>query len=283
MKTQNVLAAMSTLSLLFFAAEAGAHNSGKDRMGSNSLSDEPRAENAPPMVKAPPSGQPEGNMSTYDPSGNGMVKRDRFDRYSNDELDADATPVRSRSAHPRHDWTSDSPGVSSTEEHYFAFYGEDIPALRGLQLETALNRLHHINRAEIDMAKMAETQAKSADVLNLAHQIRADHEALENKVVSLANRRNISLKGFQLATYERAVRDRLSKLGGTEFETAFLRVNERGHEEAARALRMVRNDLNDTEARNLINEALPRMMAHMLTPAQQNRARARAEEGDIGE
>ncbi len=285
MKTQTWIPLAAGLFLMAASAGADTHK-WKDRIGSNSLSDEPRAANAPGMVTVPPAGVPADSYSVDDSSGNGMAKRDRFDVYSDDER-----PARrhARGDHMmKHGWATDEETVSTRSaapnDHYFAYYGEDIPALRGLQLETALNRLHHINMKEIDLAKMAESKAKSADVLNLAHRIRADHEALEVRVKALANRRNIGLEGFQLATFEKAVRDRLSKLNdGSDFEAAFLRVNERGHEEAARSLRMVRNGLSDSETRNLINEALPQMAAHMTMPSDQNKARARANEGDLGE
>jgi hypothetical protein len=91
----------------------------------------------------------------------------------------------------------------------------------------------------------------------------------------------LRLESYQLATYEKAVRDRLNKLKGTEFETSFLRVNEQNQVESSRSLRLVRNDLTDTEVRGLINETLPRMTAERILPS--DKARARAEEGDLGE
>ena len=284
MKTKQLLTLTTTLSLVFFATEAGAQNNKwKDRVGSNSFSGQPRSADSPDIVKVPPTGMPSSAMSTVDTSGNGMAKREHFDIYSKDSA---FHPSRHARGEMRHDWTDEDRLVyraASPNEHYFAFYGEDLPALRGLQLETALNRLHHINRKEVEMAKMAETRGKSADFLNLAHEIRADHEMLEKKVVALARRRSIPLEGFQLATFEKAVRSRLGKLSGSDFETAFLRVNERGHSEAARSLRMVRNDLTDTEVRGLINESLPRMAAHMSMPSGTNKSRASFEGGDFGE
>ncbi|MGZ3669808.1 MAG: DUF4142 domain-containing protein [Bdellovibrionota bacterium] len=274
---KQLLTLTATLSVAFFAADASALNKLKDRIGSNSFSDEPRGADSPGMIMVPPTGYPGNAMSTSDSGGNGMAKLEHFDAY---------TPEYAHKMHHARNWENEDRVVyhsAAPSEHYFAVYGEDIPALRGLQLETALNRLHHINRSEIALAKMAETQGKSEDFLNLAHEIRADHELLERKVLAVAQRRNITLESFQLATYEKAVRDRLAKLKGMEFETAFLRVNERGHEEAARSLRMVRNDLTDTEVRGLINESIPRMMAHMSLSNDVNRARARAEEGDLGE
>jgi predicted outer membrane protein len=243
----------------------------------NSLSHTKRGANSPAVVEVPPAGMPDSGVSVTDESGNGMAKKSRFDEYSD----------ANRRAHhgARHEWVTDDTVTfhsAAPEQPYFAFYGEDIPALRGLQLETALDRVHHVNQKEIDLAKLAESRAKSENVLNLAHRIRADHEMLDRKVIALADRRGITLERFQLSTWEKAVRDRLGKLSGLEFEHAFLRVDEREHEESTRMLRMVRNDLSDTETRNLINETIPKMTAHMNMPPE-NKARARVEEGEIGE
>jgi predicted outer membrane protein len=299
MKTNHLLALAATLSLAGFAADAGAHDkTWRDQLGSNSLSDTPRAENSPGVVTTPPNGGvTNGAMSTEDSGGNAMAKRDHFDTFSGESASGnmnDTNMRRSRHAEAQRDWSNresndedrvvyHSASAPPSDEH-FANYGEDLPALRGIQLEMALNRLHHINQKEIEMAKLAETKAKSANVLNLAHRIRADHEALEAKVKAIADKRNISLKSYQPATYEVALRDRLESLPeGREFETAFLRVNERGHDEAARDLRMVRNNLRDSEVRDLINQALPQMAAHTHLPNQSPKARASSEGGDLGE
>ena len=282
MNTKQLLTLSTTVSLALLANLASAHDATwKDRVGSNSLSSAPRGADSPDMVKIPPTGYPDTSMSTVDTGGNGMARRDRFDIYGNGDEREYRTTTR-RHSQVKREWRGeDTAYVAPVNEHYYAVYGEDIPALRGLQLETALNRLHHINREDIELAKMAETRGKSPEFLNLAHEIRADHELMEKKVVALAKRRGITLKAYQLATYEKAVRDRLNKLNGSEFETSFLRVNEQNSFEGARSLRLVRNDINDTEVRGLINESLPRMTAHRMLPS--DKARARAEEGDLGE
>jgi predicted outer membrane protein len=285
MNTKQILTVTTTLSLAFLSGYASAHDATwKDRVGSNSLSSAPRGADSPDMVKTPPTGYPDTSMSTVDTGGNGMARRDRFDIYgkgNGEEIEFKSMPRHTH--HAKRDWKGEDTTTfaAPVTEHYYAVYGEDIPALRGLQLETAINRLHHINREEIELSKMAETRGKSPEFLNLAHQIRADHELLEKKVNALAKRRGLRLESYQLATYEKAVRDRLNKLKGTEFETSFLRVNEQNQVESSRSLRLVRNDLTDTEVRGLINETLPRMTAERILPS--DKARARAEEGDLGE
>ena len=116
----------------------------------------------------------------------------------------------------------------------------------------------------------------------MAHRIRADHEALEKNVESVASDRNIKLEPFRLAEPEQVVLSRLKSLQGNDFEIAYLRVTDRGHAEAEHMLRVVRSDVSDTQARELINETIPVLNAH-VDMERVNRARAHAEEEDLGD
>ena len=226
----------------------------------------------------------------FDGAGNDILDREHFDIYSGE---SSGPPKRHAHAEEsREDWVSDEMASRSAApraaarygrgETIFAFYG-DIPTLKGLQLEVSLNRLHHIHQKEIDLAGLAATRAKSAEVLELARRIKADHEALDARVKALAVRRGCKLERFQLATYEKTVRTRLAKLKGEEFEAAFLRVNDRGAEESASVMRMVRSDVGDPEARDLISEAIPKIMALRAVSKEKSRAKARAEDGQLGQ
>ncbi len=251
-----VIFAIASLPLLWMANYASAGNQ----------TQEGRSPGSPPVVVSPPNGYP-GSMSTMGGNGLTFSKQPKHMDHARATHLKDATVFRS--------------AAPESESVDFVYYGED-PALRGLQLAVALNRLHHFNRMEIELAKQAESRAKSPKVLNLAHQMRADHELMEKKVLALAKRRDIHLDGFQLATYERTVKNRMGKLNSPEFETAFLRVIERTHDETANELLLVRNGLNDTEVLALINEELPLMAAHMSLPEQVDKRRAGFEEENLG-
>lgn len=263
--------------------------------GSNSLSDKPRHQSSPNGVVQPFTAHPSEAMSTID-SRPGYLSRAIHDNESsfgqlsqggdidvdNDIWREDRTVYRS-SAPRRHDEMDgrmDSVSASPRHSHFTA-YGDDLAALRGLQLELALNHLHHLNQSQIGLAKMAETRATTPAVLNLAHQIRADHEKMEKKVEELADRRDVRLESFQLSTYEQVVQNRLESLDGEEFETAFLRVIDRSHDMQAADLEMIRDDVNDQELSALVGEALPSMHAHQR--GTDVNVRASTEEGDIGE
>jgi len=195
-----------------------------------------------------------------------------------------------RSRQSRSEWREDRTGYrsgapvdySDENQAYGGFaYGDDLDSLKGLQLELALNKMHHMNQAEIALAKMAENKAKTASVLNLAHQIRADHEKMERKVVTIADDRNVDLERFRLSTHEEVVNKRLKSLNAPEFETAFLRVIERNHDMTAADLRLIRDDLNDRQITQLIDESLPMMNSHKEGSLQNGRAML--EDGELGE
>jgi predicted outer membrane protein len=226
-------------------------------------------------------------MSIVDSGGNGMMKREHFDIYGARERARQA--MRERMQAPRHGMVERERIIvraAAPERTRFAFFGEDIVALRGLQLENALNRLHHVNQSEIAMAKMAETKATNPQVLNYAHRVRNEHQLLDLKTRALAARRGITLANYQPATYEKALARRLNQIKrGPMFEAAFLRVMNRGNDQMVEELTMVRDDLPDSSAaRPLYDQALPIVTAHRdAVPSVQDRIRARLEEGDIGE
>jgi predicted outer membrane protein len=271
--------ATAALCLSLTAAAGGKHS--KSTSWSNSLSDEPRSADAPPPVVEDNIADPwDTAMYTVDTtpgvlSAAGQRKeRAQISRNQREGFEEDRTVYRSGApAHTKHTGASNLPNAY----HGFA-YGDDIAVLKGLQLELALNQMHHMNQSEIGLAKMAESKAKTPSVLNLAHQIRADHEKMEKKVEELADARNVRLERYELNTYEKVVRNRLNRLSAPDFETAFLRVVDRNHDIAAANLRMIRDDLNDEQVTQVIDDALPVMYSHKENSAFDSRARIEDEE-----
>lgn len=257
--------------------------------GSNSFSGEPRHASSPMAVVEPFTGFPESSMSTIDDRPGYLSKaltgNYRGGKLATGDIDVDndvwaEDRTVNRSAAPRPLRADDHMAYGARHSH-FTMYGDDLAALKGIQLDLALNHLHHLNQSQIGLAKMAESKAKTPSVLNLAHQIRADHERMEAKVEDLAAKRDVKLESFQLATYELVVKDRLESLAAPEFETAFLRVIDRNHDMAASDLRMIRDDVADEEVVTLVEEELPAIHAHKA--ASQIKARASTDEGDFGE
>lgn len=262
--------------------------------GSNSFSDKPRHGSSPGGIVQPFSAHPSEAMSTID-SRPGYLSRALHEKgpvfgqlsqggdidVDNEVWSEDRTVYRSSAPERADEMEGGHATMAASRHSHFTAYGDDIAALKGLQLELALNHLHHLNQSQIGLAKMAESRATTPAVLNLAHQIRADHERMEMRVEELAERRDVRLEGFQLSTYEQVVKNRLESLDGEEFETAFLRVIDRSHDMHAADLEMIRDDVADQELTAIVDEALPSMHAHQT--GTDIKARASTEEGDIGE
>jgi predicted outer membrane protein len=211
-----------------------------------------------------------------DTGGNGMAQRSRFDIYSRENS---ASPNTTTTREYRRAETEEA--YAKREQDYLDL-GNDIRGLRGIQSATTLNELQHLNKKQIDLAKLAESTAKSEAVLNMAHRIRADHEMLQKKVEAVAKKLKITLEPYRLAEPEQVIMDRLKSLQGRQFELAYMRVVDRGHRDVERTLSLVRADLVDPQVRGLMYETLPTLTAH-TNMYHENRARARVEEEEIGE
>lgn len=297
---------MLNKNLLILAASAlcgTAYAADDSRWGSNSFSERPRDASSPPMIVEPFGGMPYSAMSTID-SRPGMVVRSIRESApgymgnaragaDREGWDEDRTVYRSSAPEATTDFEDNDDvraGVTAgtgvggaSADTYVATRPNELTSRvpPALEQELALNQLHHLNRVQIGLAKIAESRAKSPRVLNLAHQIRADHEKMEKHVEQIADKHNIDLEGFQLSTYEQYVNDHLEDLEGSEFETTFLGVIGRSHDLNVASLRMIREDSGDPEIVALVEESLPTMHGHKM--GSQFKGRAGLEEGDLGE
>lgn len=137
--------------------------------------------------------------------------------------------------------------------------------------EMALNRLHHVNQKEIELARLAQDKAQSQELKTSAQQIMKDHQALETRVQEVAKSQNVKLQDFQPSTFEKAFMDRLKELSGSQFDQAFMQNMMMGHQEVAQDLRLARNDVQNSQVRQLIDQAIPRIQQHRQMAAKQHK------------
>jgi putative membrane protein len=135
-------------------------------------------------------------------------------------------------------------------------------SMEQMQREMVLNRLHHINQHEIELAQLAQDKAQSTQVKSAAQMILQDHQKLDDQVRSSAQGFGFELQGFQAATHEKVGMDRIKSLSGSQFDQVFVSMMKAGHKEASEALKGLRADLKDTQLKSLIDAALPRIKAH---------------------
>jgi len=100
------------------------------------------------------------------------------------------------------------------------------------------NKIHAINMHEIDMAKLAQTNAASKDVKNYADKLVKDHQDADKKLGDVARKMGVELTstmtGMDTAHHEKMQRkmDELKGLTGVEFDRHFLITMQKGHDDA---------------------------------------------------
>lgn len=145
---------------------------------------------------------------------------------------------------------------------------------RELLNETAANYLHHVNQKEIQWSQWAQEKAQSQQVKNAAQKMLQDHQALENRVQSLASTRNWNLRSYQPATWEQVVSDRIQNLSGDQFDQAFVGIVHNSHEHTLQELAWLNSKLKDQQLKNLVRQTLQRVRAHRQMTAPMHRSLA---------
>jgi putative membrane protein len=135
------------------------------------------------------------------------------------------------------------------------------------------NIIHYVivgDSMEVELARLAETRAASAEVRDLARMLMTDHTAylaedLEmNKDEDLARMANPSDNTLSRLTN---VWNELSGLNGSEFDRAFLRHIAMKHQSSIAAYRTLEPSARDDDLEKLLEDRVPLLERHL------NRAR----------
>ncbi|HUP56643.1 MAG TPA: DUF4142 domain-containing protein [Bdellovibrionota bacterium] len=156
-------------------------------------------------------------------------------------------------------------------------------SMEQMQREMVLNRLHHINQHEIELAQLAQDKAQSTQVKSAAQMILTDHQKLDEQVKQSAQGFGFELQGYQAATHEKLGMDRIKNLSGIQFDQTFVKMMKMGHKEAGQLLKGMRADIKDSQLRTLIDATLPRIKAHGQMTASLERDLRKSDTQQAGE
>jgi len=87
-----------------------------------------------------------------------------------------------------------------------------------------LTRADELSCAQMALAQLAATRAASPQVSQTAYSLASDQQRIDERVRSLAARRNLRLQS-QLAPSEQAIHQQLASLYGEDFDRAYLRAS----------------------------------------------------------
>jgi putative membrane protein len=116
--------------------------------------------------------------------------------------------------------------------------------------------------AEIELAKLASRKAQHEDVKKFALQMADDHNHVRTDLRRLALQKYIPWPSFLSWEY-RALRDRLSRLNGANFDRAYVQAIVDGHRTLANELRAESQAGKDPEVRAWAAKILPSIEAHL--------------------
>ncbi|KFE68084.1 DUF4142 domain-containing protein [Hyalangium minutum] len=169
-------------------------------------------------------------------------------------------------------------GKSMAKDGMLEHTGFMIPADEKAMLE----RLHHVNQAEIKLGQLAQQNAQSPDVKSYGETLVKDHTAADQKVMSYAQQKGLKLAEPQpmndverksMAAHK-ANMEKLQALKGTPFDSCFLAIMVGGHDEALGQLMAAKQGTTDASLTPLLQD--------LITPVTQHRQQAYTLLGRIG-
>jgi putative membrane protein len=116
--------------------------------------------------------------------------------------------------------------------------------------------------AEVAFGQIAEQKARSQPVRDFSRQMVADHSKANQKLMQLAQAANIP-QPSQLDEEHNAMRAELDKLGGNEFDLAYIRGQVADHQKTAQLLEWEIGSGQDPQLKAFATEILPVVLRHL--------------------
>src|SRR5947208_784683 len=107
---------------------------------------------------------------------------------------------------------------------------------------------------EVENGKMAERQAKGAEVKNIAARMVADHTRINKELTALANRKGVT---FNISGVK------AQNLGTADFDRAYLKLLEEVHKTDIAAFENEAKSGNDSELKAWTSKTLPTLKQHL--------------------
>ena len=107
---------------------------------------------------------------------------------------------------------------------------------------------------EVENGKMAEKQAKSAEVKNIAARLVADHNRLNKELTALANRKGVTFNTSGV---------KAQNLGSADFDRTYLKLLEETHKRDVADFERATKSSDDSELKGWASKSLPTLKQHL--------------------
>ena len=116
--------------------------------------------------------------------------------------------------------------------------------------------------AEVEFGQLAEQKGRSQAVKDFGRQMVADHAKANQQLTQLAQAGNIPQPG-QLDEEHKAMRAQLEKLGGAEFDLAYIRGQVGDHQKTAQLFEWEIGFGQDPQLKGFASQILPIVLRHL--------------------
>jgi putative membrane protein len=125
--------------------------------------------------------------------------------------------------------------------------------------------------AEIELGKLAQQKASSADVKKFADRLVTDHGRFNDELKTIATQKKITLP-TEVDAKHKATYDRLNKLSGNAFDRAFMMEMVTAHRTAADGFKQRAAEGKDADIKAWATKTLPTIEEHLKAAQSVNTA-----------
>ncbi len=125
-----------------------------------------------------------------------------------------------------------------------------------------MNKAAQDGMAEVQLAQLAEQKASNQSIKNFAKQLEKDHTAANDELKQIAQSKNVTLPS-SVDSMDKREYDRLSKLSGTEFDTAFVQHQVKDHEKDISAFKKEAENGQDSDVKSFASGKVSALEHHL--------------------
>ena len=129
----------------------------------------------------------------------------------------------------------------------------------------------HGGLAEVELGNLAKDKASNDQVKQFASRMVDDHSKANDELKTLAGNKNVQLP-TTLDAKDQALKDRLSKLSGQEFDRAYMQAMVKDHRTDVNEFRKASTSAKDPDVKAFAAKTLPTLEEHLKLAQQDSNA-----------
>jgi putative membrane protein len=131
-------------------------------------------------------------------------------------------------------------------------------------VQELVDKLHLLNQEEIQAGKLAQSKSRSNAVKEYAQHLVTQHQQADQKLKDFAQKKQMTWnETAELPADRKQAIQKLSETAAPQFDAAFLREMEAGHQKAITMVKGASENLKDSEAQEFAKSLLPTLQEHL--------------------